>query len=57
MQKVKASKCGYLPYAGVEGEILPVGQILFSKHKEEQSGVIQHLVLEEHKSKRVNGVW
>jgi len=57
METVQNSASGYIAYGCVEGEVLPMKQALFSMHKEEHSGVVRHILLEEHKSKRINGVW
>lgn len=53
----EVSKGKTIPYACVEGEVMPVKQVLHSKHVEGQIGVIQHTLLEEHKSQRIQGVW
>ncbi|KAK6189897.1 hypothetical protein SNE40_001867 [Patella caerulea] len=46
-----------IPYATVEGIVTAVGQTLSSRHDTVTEGVIQHSVLKEHKSRRVNGFW
>lgn len=57
IKELSDAKTPVLGYACVEGEVVPVGQVLQSRHVEGQNGVIQHISLTEHKSKRIQGVW
>jgi len=51
------SQTGCIPYAYIEGEVMPVNQSLYSHHMEGRTGVIQHIQMTEHKSKSVQGIW
>ncbi|XP_045171280.2 mitochondrial ubiquitin ligase activator of nfkb 1-like [Mercenaria mercenaria] len=57
IKDLSEGKSPSLAYACVEGEVMPVSQVLHSRHVEGQNGVIQHITLTEHKSKRIQGVW
>ena len=57
IQELRESKTSSIPYAYVEGEVIPVNQALYSHHVEGRSGVIHHLQMTEHKSKSVQGIW
>ena len=54
---MKGSEMGYIAYASLEGEVMPVGQVLTSQHSEGKVGVMKEISLVEHKSQRIQGVW
>ncbi|KAK2155449.1 hypothetical protein LSH36_240g03028 [Paralvinella palmiformis] len=54
LQKQDDSK---LPYACIEGIVMPTGLPLHSHFDSSEKGVIQHVQFVEHKSKRTNGYW
>ena len=46
-----------LPYVCIEGVTRAVGKPLRSHYVDDEMGVIQHILLVEHKSKRTQGYW
>ncbi|KAL4223074.1 negative regulation of chemokine (C-C motif) ligand 5 production [Mactra antiquata] len=57
LDKLSKSDVPYIKYACVEGEVLPVSQVLPSRHAEGKVGVVQQISVTEHRAKRDQGVW
>ncbi|XP_060561633.1 mitochondrial ubiquitin ligase activator of nfkb 1-like [Ruditapes philippinarum] len=57
VKELSEGKSSCLAYACVEGEVMPVREVLHSRHAEGKTGVMQHIIITEHKSKRLQGIW